>query len=75
MSIFAMLEGNTMQLKRKKTTRAKKTVPPLRLYQGGEQNDAPENPPEQQRHEPLFGNEQFWAGRNHAMRQSARIAA
>ena len=53
----------------------KREVPPLRIYReerDSEHDDGGSHPDD---HPPFLGGEEFWAGRNLAMRRSARVAA
>jgi len=63
-------------MRRTYKSKARKGVPPLVVHREDGPPAAANRYPEDQRHAEQGNDvEEFWAGRNHAMRQSARIAA
>ena len=62
-------------MKRNRKQKARKRVPLLKVHQEDEQAAITSLEAERQKRDTQVSAEEFWAGRNHAMRQSARVAA
>ncbi len=60
---------------RRHTEHPPRTAPPLRIRREEEPAEALCCEEERERRQQQSAAEEFWAGRNHAMRQSARVAA
>jgi hypothetical protein len=50
-------------------------LPPLKVYQEDATREDTDGEPDRKEDSAQDDVEEFWAGRNHAMRQSARVAA
>ena len=62
-------------MKRNRKQKARKRVPPLKVHHEDEQPAVTSLEAERLRRDTQVSAEEFWAGRNRAMRQSARVAA
>jgi hypothetical protein len=62
-------------MKHTHTCQPPKRAPQLRIYREEEPATALNCEEEREKREQRNAAEEFWAGRNHAMRQSARVAA
>jgi hypothetical protein len=67
------LQGKAMRKLRKQ--KSKRTVPPLKIYRETREDEQDDGGPPPDGRPPFLDSEDYWAGRNLAMRRSARVAA
>jgi hypothetical protein len=62
-------------MKKLRKQKMKSAVPPLRIYREDREDEQDDGGTHPDGRPPVLDDEDFWAGRNHAMRRSARVAA